>query len=94
MLRPWRGAWAAWVGWITKLWHRGISDKALKRISPHLGKDSTIAVGEILWGIGVDWLMLRLRRWVNDPSIEILLSILTPFIAYWPQEHLGVAGPS
>ena len=87
-------AWAAWVGWITKLWHRGISDKALKRISPHLGKDSTIAVGEILWGIGVGWLMLRLRGWVNDPSIEILLSILTPFLAYWPQEHLGVAGPS
>ena len=20
------GGWAAWVGWITKLWHRGISD--------------------------------------------------------------------
>ncbi len=28
--------------------------------------------------------MLRLRRWVNDPRIEITLSILTPFLAYWP----------
>jgi hypothetical protein len=39
VLRPCRAVWAAWVGWITKLWHRGISDKALKWISPHLGKD-------------------------------------------------------
>ena len=38
------------------------------------------------------WLMLRLRRWVNDPHIEIVLSILTPFIAYWPPEHLGGSG--
>jgi CPA1 family monovalent cation:H+ antiporter len=36
--------------------------------------------------------MLRLRRWVNDPHIEIVLSILTPFIAYWPPEHLGGSG--
>ena len=53
---------------------------------------AAIAVGEILWGIGVGWLMLRLRRWVNDPHIEIMLSILTPFIAYWPPEHLGGSG--
>jgi len=36
--------------------------------------------------------MLRLRRWVRDPRIEILLSILTPFIAYWPPEELGGSG--
>jgi monovalent cation/hydrogen antiporter len=43
-------------------------------------------------GIGVGWLMLHLRRWVDDPQIEILLSILTPFVAYWPPEHLGGSG--
>ena len=48
--------------------------------------------GEILWGIGVGWVMLRLRRWVRDPRIEITLSILTPFLAYWPPEHLGGSG--
>jgi monovalent cation/hydrogen antiporter len=41
------------------------------------GMFAAIVVGEILWGIGVGWLMLRLRRWVNDPRIEITLSILT-----------------
>jgi CPA1 family monovalent cation:H+ antiporter len=36
--------------------------------------------------------MLRLRRWVRDTRIEILLSILTPFLAYWPPEHIGGSG--
>ena len=29
-----------------------------------------IVAGEILWGIGVGWLMLRLRRWVGEVSNE------------------------
>ena len=53
---------------------------------------AAIFVGEILWGIGVGWVMLRLRRWVNEPLIEILLSILTPFLAFWVPEHLGGSG--
>ena len=56
------------------------------------GTFAAIVVGEILWGIGVGWLMLRLRRWVDDPRIEIMLSILTPFLAYWPPEYLGGSG--
>jgi monovalent cation/hydrogen antiporter len=53
---------------------------------------AAIVAGEILWGIGVGWLMLRLRRWVGDPRVEIALSVLTPFLAYWPPEHLGGSG--
>ena len=56
------------------------------------GTFAAIFVGEILWGIGVGWVMLRLRRWVDEPLIEILLSILTPFLAFWPPEHLGGSG--
>jgi monovalent cation/hydrogen antiporter len=56
------------------------------------GTFATIVVGEILWGVGVGWLMLRLRRWVHDPPIEITLSVVTPFLAYWPPEHLGGSG--
>lgn len=51
-----------------------------------------IVIGELLWGIGVGWLMLRLRRWVNEPPIEIILSVLTPFLAFWPPVHLGGSG--
>jgi CPA1 family monovalent cation:H+ antiporter len=51
-----------------------------------------IVAGEILWGIGVGWVMLRLRRWARDPRVEILLSLLTPFLAYLPPEQLGGSG--
>jgi CPA1 family monovalent cation:H+ antiporter len=51
-----------------------------------------IITGEILWGIGVGWVMLRLRRWVGDPRVEILLSLLTPFVAYLPPEQMGGSG--
>lgn len=57
-----------------------------------VGQFAAILVGEILWGVGVGWLMLRLRRWVREPRIEILLSVLTPFLAYWPPEYLGGSG--
>lgn len=53
---------------------------------------AAILVGEVFWGIGVGWMMLRLRRWVHDPRVEIMLSVLTPFIAYWPPEQLGGSG--
>ena len=56
------------------------------------GTFAAIVAGEVVWGIGVGWLMLRLRRWVRDPGIEFMLSILTPFMAYWPPEQLGGSG--
>lgn len=56
------------------------------------GTFAAIVVGEILWGIAVGWFMLRLRRFVGDPRIEITLSLLTPYVAYWPPEWLGGSG--
>src|ERR1700730_4560810 len=56
------------------------------------GMFAAIVVGELLWGIAVGWLMLRLRRWVGDTRVEIMLSVLTPFLAYWPPEMLGGSG--
>jgi monovalent cation/hydrogen antiporter len=53
---------------------------------------AAIVVGEFLWGIVVGWTMLRLRSRVGEPRIEILLSVLTPFLAYWPPEMLGGSG--
>jgi CPA1 family monovalent cation:H+ antiporter len=57
-----------------------------------VGTFALIVAGEIVWGIAVGWTMLRLRRWVDDVRIEILLSLLTPFAAYWPPEHVGGSG--
>ncbi|HTV97273.1 MAG TPA: Na+/H+ antiporter [Steroidobacteraceae bacterium] len=56
------------------------------------GMFAAILCGEVLWGMAVGWLMLRLRRWVNDSRVEIALSILTPFAAFWPPQHLGGSG--
>jgi CPA1 family monovalent cation:H+ antiporter len=53
---------------------------------------AAIVVGEVLWGLLVGWLMLRLRRWVQETRVEVLLSVLTPFLAYWPPEYLGGSG--
>ncbi|MGA2128525.1 MAG: Na+/H+ antiporter [Xanthobacteraceae bacterium] len=48
--------------------------------------------GEIAFGVGVGYASLRLRRWAANPRIEILLSLLTPFAAYWPPAYLGGSG--
>jgi CPA1 family monovalent cation:H+ antiporter len=40
----------------------------------------------------VGWIMLRVRRWVQDPDVEITLALLTPFLAFWPPEMLGGSG--
>jgi CPA1 family monovalent cation:H+ antiporter len=57
-----------------------------------VGMFTVIIVGELFWGIGVGWVMLRLRRWVDDPRIEVTLSVLTPFVAYWTPQYLGGSG--
>jgi monovalent cation/hydrogen antiporter len=53
---------------------------------------SLIIVGEVLWGVAVGWLMLHLRRLAHDTHIEVTLSVLTPFVAFWPPEHFGGSG--
>ncbi len=49
-------------------------------------------VGEVIYGIGVGWLSLRLRKWAHEPRVEITLSLMTPYLAYWVPEHLGGSG--
>jgi CPA1 family monovalent cation:H+ antiporter len=51
-----------------------------------------IVVGEIIYGIGVGWLSLRLRQWAHEPRVEITLSLMTPYLAYWVPAHLGGSG--
>src|SRR5438105_4733578 len=56
------------------------------------GTFAAIVVGELVWGIGVGWLSLRLRRLAREPRVEIVLSLMTPYLAYWVPEHLGGSG--
>jgi CPA1 family monovalent cation:H+ antiporter len=56
------------------------------------GAFALIVVGEIIFGIGVGWLSLRLRQWAHNPRVEITLSLMTPFAAFWIPYHLGGSG--
>src|SRR6516165_5618130 len=56
------------------------------------GEFFLIIAGEIAYGIGVGWLSLRARKWSRDPQVEITLSLITPYIAYWLPEHVGGSG--
>jgi CPA1 family monovalent cation:H+ antiporter len=51
-----------------------------------------IVACEIAFGIGIGWLSLRARHYARDPQVEIALSLLTPYVAYWIPEHLGGSG--
>ena len=51
-----------------------------------------IVIGEIAFGISVGWLSLRLRQWSHDPRVEITLSLMTPYVAFWVPQHLGGSG--
>jgi CPA1 family monovalent cation:H+ antiporter len=53
---------------------------------------TAILIGEVLFGALIGWASLRLRHRARDPQVEITLSLLTPYIAYWIPEHLGGSG--
>ncbi len=56
------------------------------------GEFALIVVCEIIYGIGVGWLSLRLRQWAHEPRVEITLSLMTPYLAFWVPAHLGGSG--
>jgi Na+/H+ antiporter len=51
-----------------------------------------VAAGGIAIGLAVGWLSARVRIAVREPSIDVVLSVLTPFAAYVPAERIGVSG--
>jgi len=56
------------------------------------GQFVMIVVGEIIYGLAVGWLSLRLRHWAHEPRVEITLSLMTPYLAFWVPAHLGGSG--
>jgi Na+/H+ antiporter len=50
------------------------------------------AAGGIAIGLAAGWLFSALRGIVTDPSLDVTLSVLTPFVAYVPAEQLGASG--
>jgi CPA1 family monovalent cation:H+ antiporter len=50
------------------------------------------AAGGIAIGLAAGWLFGRLRSATREPSIDLVLSVLTPFAAYVPAERIHVSG--
>jgi len=51
-----------------------------------------VALGGIALGLLVGMVTAWVQKRIDEPSIEITISLLTPFAAYLPAEQLGVSG--
>ncbi|WP_441252130.1 Na+/H+ antiporter [Tardiphaga sp. 71_E8_N1_1] len=47
---------------------------------------------ELVFGLAIGWISLRMRHRARDPQVEITLSLLTPYVAYLIPEHFGGSG--
>jgi monovalent cation/hydrogen antiporter len=51
-----------------------------------------VGIGGVVFGLVVGWLIAKVHRRLDDFQVETAISLLTPYIAYIPAEHLGVSG--
>ena len=56
------------------------------------GTFAGIVVCELLFGAAIGWLSLRMRHRARDPQVEITLSLITPYLAFWIPHHFGGSG--
>ena len=57
-----------------------------------LGNFLVASAGGIAIGLAVGLVLATIVRWLDDPPVEVLVSLLIPFLAYLPAEELGVSG--
>jgi monovalent cation/hydrogen antiporter len=53
---------------------------------------AVVGIGGAAVGLVIAMLLGRLQRRLDDPPVEITLSLLTPFATYLPAESLGLSG--
>ncbi|EEF58773.1 Na+/H+ antiporter [Pedosphaera parvula] len=51
-----------------------------------------VSMGGIAIGLGIGWVSVKISKWIDDPPVQIIISLLTPFAAYLSAERLGVSG--
>jgi Na+/H+ antiporter len=51
-----------------------------------------VVIGGIGYGLVVAIVIGRIRRHVHDPALQILITLITPFVAYIPAQQLDVSG--
>jgi len=56
------------------------------------GSFCLVAVGGVAVGLVVAWIFARLLRWIREDLIDIVLSLIAPYVAYLGAERLHVSG--
>src|SRR5881397_321835 len=51
-----------------------------------------VATGGICVGLAVGWLATQLQKRLDDPPVQTMFSLLTPYVAYFSGERLHVSG--
>lgn len=51
-----------------------------------------VVLGGVAYGLVVGLVIGRVRRHIRDPSVQILVTLITPFLAYIPAEDMHVSG--
>src|ERR1700676_3124261 len=61
-------------------------------ISEAVGRFVLVALGGMGVGLAIGWLAAHIQRRLDDPPIQMTISLLTPFAAYIPAERLHLSG--
>jgi Na+/H+ antiporter len=61
-------------------------------LSQAVGGFVAAAVGGIAIGAAVGWLAREILRRIDDPPVEVVVSLIIPFAAYLPADELGLSG--
>jgi CPA1 family monovalent cation:H+ antiporter len=56
------------------------------------GRFLLAAAGGVVIGLAVGWVVAAIRARLDDPPVEITISLLTSYLAYLPAEELGLSG--
>jgi CPA1 family monovalent cation:H+ antiporter len=51
-----------------------------------------VAAGGICVGLAIGWLVVQLQKRLDDPPVQTLFSLLTPYVAYFSGENLHISG--
>src|SRR3984885_8954696 len=57
-----------------------------------VGRFLLVAMGGTGIGLAVGWLAAQVQRRLDDPPVQMTISLLTPFAAYIPAERLHLSG--
>ena len=61
-------------------------------LSEALATFAVAAIGGIAIGLAIGWLAGELLRRLDDPPVEVVISLVIPFAAYLPADQLGLSG--